>query len=162
MAAVLPLGFDPFILDNVPAQFICTEVEKPCLDAEELHIPTVDLHGFFAGDPNETFAAARVVAEACEKYGLFQVVNHGVDAKILKQAHLCMDRYFQMPVSDKQKAKRKVGESFGYASSFTGRFASNLPWKETLSIRYVSSPTSSDALVEDYFHCMGEDFQHFG
>ncbi|MBA0757983.1 hypothetical protein Gotri_021026, partial [Gossypium trilobum] len=38
-------------------------------------------------------------------------------------------------LSEKQKAKRKVGESYGYASSFVGRFSSKLPWKETLSFR---------------------------
>ena len=46
--------------------------------------------------------------------------------------------FFKLPFSEKQRALRKTGESYGYASSFTGRFSSKLPWKQTLSFRYAA------------------------
>ncbi|KAL8229758.1 hypothetical protein R6Q57_014658 [Mikania cordata] len=73
-----------------------------------------------------------------------------------------MDLFFGMPLLEKQRAERKVGEYWGYASSFTNRFSSKLPWKETLSFRYSGEPQCSN-LVQDYcLNVMGEDFRHFG
>ncbi|KAB2021778.1 hypothetical protein ES319_D07G163100v1 [Gossypium barbadense] len=133
-----PLAFDASILgseSNIPSQFIWPDDEKPCLDAPALVIPTIDLGAFLLGDSLAVSKAAEVVNEACKKHGFFLVVNHGVDSGLIDKAHQYMDRFFSLQLSEKQKAKRKVGESYGYASSFVGRFSSKLPWKETLSFR---------------------------
>ncbi|CAI9302350.1 unnamed protein product [Lactuca saligna] len=63
---------------------------------------------------------------------------------------------------EKQRAQRKAGESCGYASSFTGRFSSKLPWKETLSFRFSAEKNSPD-IVKDYFeNTMGKEFVRLG
>ncbi|CAA6673837.1 unnamed protein product [Spirodela intermedia] len=97
------------------------------------------------GDPSAgpAMKVASLVREACERHGFFQVVNHGVDPGLLADAHRRVMGFFQMPLEEKQRAQRKRGESCGYASSFTGRFTSKLPWKETLSFRYSPSSPSS-------------------
>ena len=56
-----------------------------------------------------------------------------------------------MGLKEKQKAQRKKGEVWGYASSFTSRFSSNLPWKETLTMRYKADSLSGEGNVCDYF-----------
>ncbi|ONK72722.1 uncharacterized protein A4U43_C04F22450, partial [Asparagus officinalis] len=82
-------------------------------------------------------------------------------ADLLVEAHDCVQSFFSMPLCEKQRAQRKPGESCGYASSFTGRFSSKLPWKETLSFRFSSS--TSDIVVLNYFiRTLGEDFGRFG
>ncbi|KAJ4727066.1 Gibberellin 20-oxidase [Melia azedarach] len=73
-----------------------------------------------------------------------------------------MDFFFGMPLSEKQKAQRKLGEHCGYASSFTGRFSSKLPWKETFSFRYCTDAESSDTVEKYIVSKMGEDFRQFG
>nr|KJB09888.1 hypothetical protein B456_001G172900 [Gossypium raimondii] len=106
-----PLAFDASILgseSNIPSQFIWPDDDKPCLDDPELVIPAIDFGAFLLGDSLAVSKAAEAVNEACKKHGL--------------------------QLSEKQKAKRKVGESYGYASSFVGRFYSKLPWKETLRL----------------------------
>ncbi|MED6157916.1 hypothetical protein PIB30_027845 [Stylosanthes scabra] len=58
---------------------------------------------------------------------------------------------------EKQKAQRTLTDFRGYASSFTGRFSTKLPWKETLTIPY--SAENSVKAVEEYFvNALGEDF----
>ncbi|KAK9292630.1 hypothetical protein L1049_020605 [Liquidambar formosana] len=159
------LIFDASVLrhqPNIPEQFIWPDEEKPCANAQELPVPLIDLGGFLSGDPVAALEASRVVGEACQKHGFFLVVNHGVNAKLVSDAHLYMDNFFELPLSEKQRAQRKLGEHCGYASSFTGRFSSKLPWKETLSFRY-SAEKSSYNMVEEYFrNKMGEDFSQFG
>ncbi|KAH0634804.1 gibberellin 20 oxidase 1-like [Solanum tuberosum] len=160
-----PLIFDASHMkneSNIPTQYIWPDDEKPCVVAQELHVPLIDLRGFFSGDPVATQQASRLVGEACRSHGFFLVVNHRVDSNLISKAHRYMDTFFDMPLSEKQKAQRKIGEHCGYASSFTGRFSSKLPWKETLSLRYTAKENSSH-IVEEYFQrTLGESFNNLG
>ncbi|KAJ6825272.1 gibberellin 20 oxidase 1-A-like [Iris pallida] len=159
-----PLVFDAAVLSHqtdISNQFIWPEEDKPRPEAvEELSVPLIDLEGFLSGDPCSAARVTRLVGEACERHGFFQVINHGIDPRLLDKAHGCVQKFFTMPLDEKQRAQRKPGESCGYASSFTGRFANKLPWKETLSFRFASS-SSIDVL--DYFiDTLGDDFDYFG
>ncbi|MCD7466680.1 hypothetical protein HAX54_003606 [Datura stramonium] len=160
-----PLVFDASHMkreSNIPTQFIWPDDEQPCAVAQELLVPLIDLGGFLSGDPVAAQQASRLVGEACRSHGFFLVVNHGVDADLISNAHRYMDTFFDLPLSEKQKAHRKIGEHCGYASSFTGRFSSKLPWKETLSFRYSAQKDSSH-IVEEYFQrTLGESFNHLG
>ncbi|KAJ8448666.1 hypothetical protein Cgig2_010553 [Carnegiea gigantea] len=169
----LSLVFDASFLShesNIPQQFVWPDDEKPCsTDPQELRVPFIDLQGFLSGDPEATLEASRLIGQACIKHGFFLVVNHGVDAELIKDAHNLMDDFFTQPLSQKQTAQRKLGEHCGYASSFTGRFSSKLPWKETLSFQYTpshdgpSSSSSSSKIVRDYFrNNLGDNFDHLG
>ncbi|CAK7323295.1 unnamed protein product [Dovyalis caffra] len=159
------LVFDAQVLrrqSNIPQQFVWPDHEKPGVDAPELKVPVIDLGDFLSGNPAAAMEASRVVGEACKKHGFFLVANHGVDQRLIAHAHSYMDDFFQLPLPEKQKAQRKIGESCGYASSFTGRFSSKLPWKETFSFSYTAEKNSSKN-IEEYCHeRMGEDFAEFG
>ncbi|XP_019442170.1 PREDICTED: gibberellin 20 oxidase 1-like [Lupinus angustifolius] len=159
------LVFDASVLRHqlhLPKQFIWPDEEKACLDVPELHVPLIDLGGFLSGDPLASLEASRLVGEACLKHGFFLVVNHGIDNELISNAHLHMDEFFELPLFQKQRAQRKVGEHCGYASSFTGRFSSKLPWKETLSFQF-SAHKNSPNLVQDYLcNTMGKDFDQSG
>lgn len=160
-----PLVFDASVLryqTEIPKQFIWPDEEKPCPNTPELQVPLIDLGGFLSGDKEAAMKASRLVGEACQKHGFFLVVNHGVGGKLIADAHRLMDDFFVLPLSEKQKAQRKAGEHCGYASSFTGRFSSKLPWKETLSFRYSADKTSKN-IVQDYLCSkMGQEFDEFG
>ncbi|XP_058745605.1 gibberellin 20 oxidase 2-like [Vicia villosa] len=151
----------PLQITNIPSEFIWPEHEKPCLAPPKLEVPPIDLKAFLSNDPIAISNACSKVNHACKKHGFFLVVNHGVDNKLIAQAHKLVDEFFCMQLSEKQRAQRKFGEHCGYANSFIGRFSSKLPWKETLSFRY--SADESCRTVEDYFvNVMGEDFRQFG
>jgi gibberellin 20-oxidase len=160
-----PLVFDAARLSgqtDIPEQFLWPADESPTPDAaEELPVPLIDLSGG-AGDAE----VVRQVGDACGLHGFFQVVNHGIDPALLAEAHRCMDTFFTLPLADKQRAQRLPGESCGYASSFTGRFASKLPWKETLSFRYSAAGGGGgggERLVAGYFvEKLGEAHRHHG
>lgn len=160
-----PLVFDASVLQNeanIPKQFIWPDHEKPGASAPELPVPLIDLGGFLSGDAGAAEEASRMVGQACRKHGFFLVVNHGVDPALVSDAHRYMDSFFELPLCEKERAQRKVGEHCGYASSFTGRFSSKLPWKETLSFQYCAEENSSN-IVQDYFKkTMGEEFVRFG
>uniref|UniRef100_A0A7C9CTG3 Fe2OG dioxygenase domain-containing protein n=1 Tax=Opuntia streptacantha TaxID=393608 RepID=A0A7C9CTG3_OPUST len=161
-----PVTFDASVLEphhDIPEQFIWPDDEKPCLQQPpELDVPPIDLGGFLSGNPIVASRASRAVNKACKQHGFFLLVNHGVDSKLLAEAHKAMDHFFGMPICQKQRAQRKTGDHCGYASSFIGRFSTKLPWKETLSFRYSADDKASN-MVENYFlNAMGSEFGNFG
>jgi len=161
-----PVTFDASVLEphhDIPEQFIWPDDEKPCLQQPpELDVPPIDLGGFLSGNPIVASIASRAVNKACKQHGFFLLVNHGVDSKLLVEAHKAMDHFFGMPICQKQRAQRKTGDHCGYASSFIGRFSTKLPWKETLSFRYSADDKASN-MVENYFlNAMGSEFGNFG
>ncbi|CAN8302234.1 unnamed protein product [Cochlearia groenlandica] len=158
----LPLIFNPSLLNiqtQIPNQFIWPDEEKPSINIPELHVPFIDLS---SQDSSSLEATRLIIKEACTTHGFFLVVNHGVSESLISDAHRFMERFFDMPLAEKQRAQRKHGESCGYASSFTGRFSTKLPWKETLSFRF-SNENSGSRTVQDYFSdTLGQDFEKFG
>ncbi|XP_022970165.1 gibberellin 20 oxidase 1-like isoform X1 [Cucurbita maxima] len=160
----VPLVFDAAVLrheQKIPKQFIWPDEDKPIGECPELEVPLIDLSGFVSGDKDSVGEAIRLVGEACQKHGFFLVVNHGVDSKLIAEAHKYMNEFFGLPLCEKQRAQRQAGEHCGYASSFTGRFSSKLPWKETLSFRF-SADDSFPNLVLDYLSAkLGDQFVDF-
>ncbi|XP_010255609.1 PREDICTED: gibberellin 20 oxidase 1-D-like [Nelumbo nucifera] len=159
------LVFDASVLQyqpNIPTQFVWPDDEKPSAEAPELRVPLINLGKVLSGDPVAALEASRLVGEACKKHGFFVVVNHGVEARLIADAHRYMDLFFGMPLHQKQRAQRKPGESCGYASSFTGRFSSKLPWKETLSFSYMADVQSNTTVEEYFLNVLGEGFRDFG
>ncbi|CAI9101646.1 OLC1v1039016C1 [Oldenlandia corymbosa var. corymbosa] len=146
---------------NIPQEFIWPDHERPCPDPPPLlHVPCIDLNSFLSGDPQSVSKATDLVKQACLDHGFFLVVNHGIDSSLLKLAHETMDFFFGMSLEEKLRIGRNVGEHCGYASSFTNRFSSKLPWKETLSFRYCAE---SSNIVQSYFlNALGEEFNKFG
>ncbi|XP_042490077.1 gibberellin 20 oxidase 1-D-like [Macadamia integrifolia] len=161
-----PLVFDSAVLrhqPNIPTQFLWPDEEKPSAEAKELNVPVINLGGFLSGDPVAAMESSKLVGKACEKHGFFHVVNHGVDRRLIADAHRYMDLFFEMPLHEKQRAQRKPGEHTGYAASFTGRFSSKLPWKETLSFRYSADLQLSTNTVDQEYSLsfLGERFRQF-
>lgn len=168
-SANVPVLFDASILqreEKIPEAFVWPQEDRPSTDfqskgmemQQEVPLSIIDLSGFWKDDEKAIKEASDAIGKACQEYGFFQVINHQVSSHLLTAAHQHINLFFRLPLVEKQRAKRKPGESCGYASSFTDRFASKLPWKETLS--FEQSPSSD---VSDYFvKVMGQDFREAG
>lgn len=163
-------GGDSYILPSqfvlqkespVPMNFIWPK-EDLVKAIEELREPVVDLSGFLKGDLVATQDAATLIRESCLKHGFFQVIGHGVDSRLIQLAYDHLDRFFKLPVSMKLRAKRMPGTNWGYSGAHADRFASKLPWKETLSFRFYE-PDDSHPVVLDFFKStLGMDFEETG
>ncbi|KAL6565921.1 hypothetical protein OROHE_004976 [Orobanche hederae] len=159
-------SFDASILQHqchIPPQFIWPDHENPGdKPPPSLNVPPVDLGSFLSGDPKSISHASRLIDQACREHGFFLVINHGIDAKLIEEAHKVLDLFFGLPLNEKERASRKPGEHCGYASSFTSRFSSKLPWKETLSFRYSADRQCSNIVRNYFLDVMGDDYAELG
>ncbi|KAK7311500.1 hypothetical protein RJT34_09694 [Clitoria ternatea] len=148
------------VLPHVPKSFIWP---KECtVDAhDELKAPMIELDGFLRGDDEATQYAAKLIREACMNHGFFQVINHGVDLQLIREAYDQIDTFFKLPIQMKLSVHKKPGSMWGYSGAHADRFSSKLPWKETLSFPYRDN--TLEPVVTNYFKSsLGEDFAQTG
>ncbi|XP_073013744.1 gibberellin 20 oxidase 2-like [Typha latifolia] len=150
--------FDPCTLGNaakIPAQFIWPEDDRVPSD-EYLDAPVVDLGPFLSGDAAGVCRAVEAAREACIEYGLFQVVNHGVDPALSRGALTCVEEFFGLPLEERMRAHQRTGSLWGYSGAHAERFADKLPWKACLSF-------GSDGSIVDFLgSTMGKGFEPMG
>lgn len=154
MAAVV---FDAAILSKqeaIPAQFVWPADEAPAADdgvVEEIAIPVVDLAAFLASG-----GIGRDVAEACERHGFFQVVNHGVAQELLEAMRREQARLFRLPFEAKSSAGllndsyrwgtptatslRQLSWSEAFHLPLAGISGKSCNYGDLTSLRYVHTP----------------------
>lgn len=145
---------------HVPDSFKWPE-QDAILSHGDLEEPLVDLKGFLLGeDQEEARRAADTVKAACLRHGFFQVINHGVDLSLIRDAHDSIGSIFKMTLSNKLGARRKPNSPWGHSIAHNDRFSSKLPWKETFSFGYRES--SPDSVVGFFKSTLGMDFEPAG
>ncbi|KAF8039325.1 hypothetical protein BT93_B1760 [Corymbia citriodora subsp. variegata] len=79
---------------------------------QAMELPAIDL------SPSGRSAAPRLIVEACERYGFFKAVNHGVPVEIVSRMDEASAGFFALPASEKQRAG--PAGPFGYGSKSIG------------------------------------------
>ncbi|KAF5735710.1 feruloyl CoA ortho-hydroxylase 1-like [Tripterygium wilfordii] len=85
------------------------------------------------------------VCDAAEKWGFFQVINHGVPIDVLENVKDATHRFYGMPAEEKNKYSKKLSPSNNvrFGTSFIPEAEKALEWKDYLSLFYVSDEEAS-------------------
>lgn len=113
---------------------IRTEVEGiPLIDLSVLNAPD----NSSASDDNLARLVSEI-ADASQKWGFFQVINHGVPSKCRENAFLASRKFFALSKEEKLKVRRDEVNPFGY---YDTELTKNVrDWKEVFDIT-VDDPT---------------------
>lgn len=134
-------GLSEMKLPSLPMQFIQPLEER--IDASKVvteeFIPVIDIS--YLDDPN----VADLICDAAEKWGFFQIVNHGVPISVLEDVKEATHRFFQLPVEEKRKYSKEnsSSNSVRFGTSFSPQAEKSLEWKDYLSLFYVSEDEAS-------------------
>nr|AMQ23623.1 flavanone-3-hydroxylase 3 [Silene littorea] len=118
---------------SVMPMFVRDEDDRPKVAYNEFsdEIPVISLSGI--DSPDDRAHIRTQITEACEKYGIFQVIDHGVDADLIStMARQCCE-FFNLPSHEKQQFGASEGKpgSFFISSPFKGELVQN--WRETVT-----------------------------
>ncbi|KAH7517919.1 hypothetical protein FEM48_Zijuj09G0115300 [Ziziphus jujuba var. spinosa] len=96
-------------------------------------IPTIDLSALTLADSHKIVSE---IGLACEEWGFFQIINHGVPLDLQRKVEKVARESFELPSEEKWKVKRDEANPFGYYDSELTKNVRD--WKELF-----------DFLVED-------------
>ncbi|GAB4835312.1 hypothetical protein Ancab_039505 [Ancistrocladus abbreviatus] len=128
-------------LKSVPDQYIQPVEER--LESLKLatdeSIPIIDVCNW------EDQTVCDAICNASQKYGFFQIINHGIPMEVLEEVQAAAHRFFQLPTEEKVKYKAdafKPGTA-KMGTSFSPNKEKILEWKDYLSMQYVDDETAS-------------------
>ncbi|WCJ18768.1 2-oxoglutarate (2OG) and Fe(II)-dependent oxygenase superfamily protein [Euphorbia peplus] len=132
-------GISDMNLKSLPFQFV--QPKEALINViPQQSIPVIDMSNW-ENDPQ----IAQSVCEAAEKFGFFQLVNHGVPLEVLDGVQNATHRFFGLPAAEKNKFSKDYSgtNNVRYGTSFSPDSEKALEWKDYLSLFYVSEDEAS-------------------
>ncbi|XP_008238401.1 PREDICTED: gibberellin 20 oxidase 1-like [Prunus mume] len=101
-------------------------------DADD--IPVISLQGVLDGRKNPNYDnVCQVMVRACEKWGFFKLVDHGVALETIESFIGSLNGLFDLPMEQKLKGVRSASLPLGYCAT-NPDYGKNLPWAEILQL----------------------------
>ncbi|KAL3695854.1 hypothetical protein R1sor_009930 [Riccia sorocarpa] len=134
---------------DLPERYVWTQAlrhnstsSNAAQELADLALPIIDISCLAENDSGDPAAKRRVSAEisaACEQWGFFQIVNHGIPKELMDDVDVQARKFFALPVEIKEKAKYDVNLKKDKAvCGYNGRLprlSYNTPWMEYFSDR---------------------------
>nr|CAD1830132.1 unnamed protein product [Ananas comosus var. bracteatus] len=97
---------------TVRASFVRDEDERPKVAYNEFSgdIPVISLAGIDGDGGGRRAEICRRIVAACEDWGIFQVVDHGVDAALVAHMTALARDFFALPPDDKLRFDMSGGK----------------------------------------------------
>ncbi|OAP02546.1 hypothetical protein AXX17_AT3G22970 [Arabidopsis thaliana] len=120
--------------NKVPERFIREEYERgvvvSSLKTHHLHhqIPVIDLSKLSKPDNDDFFFEILKLSQACEDWGFFQVINHGIEVEVVEDIEEVASEFFDMPLEEKKKYPMEPGTVQGYGQAFIFSEDQKLDW----------------------------------
>ena len=139
---------------EIDPTFIQPVEHRPKLTSTDSgEIPVVDLSALENGAIDLLVTG---IGKACEEWGLFQVINHGVPLDLVQRMETAMKQFFDQSTDEKRKVKRDETNAMGYHDSEHTKNVRD--WKEVLDIAVEdpivisASPDPQDQELRKYYN----------
>lgn len=118
--------------------FVWSKEEWPMIsynDFEQVDdIPVVSLSTVMNREKGEEYEkVCKDMVHACEKWGFFKLIDHGMESEIIQRMVGRCNELFDLPMDQKMKGARSTSLPLGYSSS-NPEYGRNLPWAEIIQL----------------------------
>ncbi|XP_057838196.2 flavonol synthase/flavanone 3-hydroxylase [Cryptomeria japonica] len=97
--------------------------------AQDVQIPIIDLHGLDVQPLSITTVTE--IASAAEKWGFFQIVNHGIPESLIARVQAVGKAFFELPMEEKEVYKSEGGGNhIGYGTKVGTSADAKLDWRD--------------------------------
>ncbi|XP_014632702.1 naringenin,2-oxoglutarate 3-dioxygenase [Glycine max] len=124
---------------TLESSFVRDEEERPKVAYNEFsdEIPVISLAGIDEVDGRRREICEKIV-EACENWGIFQVVDHGVDQQLVAEMTRLAKEFFALPPDEKLRFDMSGAKKGGFIVSSHLQGESVQDWREIVT--YFSYP----------------------
>ncbi|PKA60064.1 S-norcoclaurine synthase 1 [Apostasia shenzhenica] len=95
-------------------------------------IPVIDFARLL--DPLFAREESARLHSACQDWGFFQLINHGIDEDVIKKMVGALEEFFKLPLEEKEKVGQVEGQIEGYGQAFVQSEDQKLDWGDMLFI----------------------------
>ncbi|XP_077239922.1 protein LATERAL BRANCHING OXIDOREDUCTASE 1-like [Tasmannia lanceolata] len=127
---------------NIPDRYVRDMAERPTLASipTSMNIPVIDMSELKQQSQEELAK----LALACEEWGFFQVINHGINTMLLERIQKLSMEFFMLPLEEKEKYPMAPGTIQGYGHAFVFSENQKLDWCNMLALgvepRFMRDP----------------------
>ncbi|KAL1293351.1 hypothetical protein HN51_053993 [Arachis hypogaea] len=145
-------------LKTLPKQYIQPLEERMSMMTNKVvpqeSIPIIDM-----SNNNNNCDVEDAICYAAEKWGFFQVINHGVPTQVLENVKDATYRFYELAAEEKVKYTKENSPTkhVRYGSSFSPEAEKALEWKDYLSLFYVSE---DEAIATWPYACRNEALEY--
>ncbi|KAK4775775.1 hypothetical protein SAY87_023736 [Trapa incisa] len=123
----------------IPERFVRDITERPVTACFTRDVPVIDFSELMKGEKEISR-----LGDACEKWGFFQVVNHGIDLDLLERIEKVGMEFFMLPLDEKRKYAMAPGTVQGYGQAFVFSEEQKLDWCNMFALglepRFIRNP----------------------
>ncbi|XP_060200974.1 feruloyl CoA ortho-hydroxylase F6H1-3-like [Lycium barbarum] len=131
-------GLSDMGLKTLPKQYVQPLTERITTSTiiVDDSIPIIDMSNWDNNGPK----IGEKICNAAEKWGFFQIINHGIPLEVLDNVKAATYRFFKQSAEEKNKHSKDFSPTHNvrYGTSFTPQAEKALEWKDYLSLFYVS------------------------
>ncbi|GKV35437.1 hypothetical protein SLEP1_g43700 [Rubroshorea leprosula] len=123
-------------LTSVPSNYIFTNdpLDQAVSDPEE-SIPIIDLSSLTSGSPDQRSKAICDLGKACQEWGFFMVINHGVSESLIEMMMDSCRQFFDLTEEEKKEFQGKhVLDPIRCGTSFNLSVDKVLFWRDYLKV----------------------------
>ncbi|KAH6806047.1 2-oxoglutarate and oxygenase superfamily protein [Perilla frutescens var. frutescens] len=144
-------------IEHVPRKYVLPAAERPneksCIDVE---LPLIDFAQLLGPNRSQLLHS---LDYACQNYGFFQVVNHGIPEEVMSNMVNVSKRFFEMPLWEREKyMSADTKAPVRYGTSFNQTKDGVLCWRDFLKLmcrpdlisHWPSSPLDFTQLALSY------------
>ncbi|PIN04394.1 Iron/ascorbate family oxidoreductase [Handroanthus impetiginosus] len=127
-------------LSSVPARYVRHDHRHLGLsDVSSLpEIPVINMEKLL-DDSDLMESELQLLHNACQQWGFFQLINHGVDSAVVEKMKSEIQEFFNLSIEEKKKFNQEEGDVEGYGQAFVVSEEQKLDWGDMFFI--VTSPT---------------------
>ncbi|KAF7816488.1 putative 2-oxoglutarate-dependent dioxygenase [Senna tora] len=126
-------------VDSIPDTYIKPPSHRPSSSSSftTTNIPIIDLSPLYASDPEARAATLAQILDACNDWGFFQIVNHGVSHALMDAARETWRAFFHLPMDIKQAYANSPKTYEGYGSRLGVEKGAILDWSDYYYLHYL-------------------------
>ncbi|XP_010243876.1 PREDICTED: flavanone 3-dioxygenase-like [Nelumbo nucifera] len=104
---------------TLPQSFIRIEDDRPKVAYNQFsnEIPVISLAGIMGESESQREEISKKIVEACEEWGMFQVIDHGVEEDLISEMYRLSREFFSLSDDEKLQFDMTGGKKGGYLVS---------------------------------------------
>ncbi|XP_051136217.1 protein SRG1-like [Andrographis paniculata] len=134
-------------IHEIPSKFLvnpepaAAQIANPNFTSSSSPLPVVDMAALVQ-EHDKMMRSSHLdnLHSICKEWGVFQLVNHGVETSILEEVKYEIEEFYKLPVEDRLRYKVRPGDVEGYGQTVIHSAHQKVDWADRFYI--ITNPVS--------------------